>query len=219
MAFRSVTAATTAAAASITITKPSGTINGDVLIAAVGSQLGAAITAPAGWTQLGTEQVLGVVRAAFFYKQALGEGASYIFSSAAATFMQGAMACYSGRFTGAAPTDGVTTATSASGTSHAVTGFTTTTDRDDLVTAYLALVAACTYTAPAGETERDDTSNQELNDETQTTAGATGTKTATSSVVNQCAMLLVAFKPEVNVEVLRGLPPPAREHFTPAWFP
>lgn len=196
MAYRSNAQAT--GTTSATVTKPTGTVDDDIMIAGVGSAAGGVIAAPAGWTQLGTEQVLSGNRTAFFWKRAASEGASYAFTSAAAVQTVAEIASFSGRITTGDPTDGVTTSTSASGTSHTVAGFTTT-DTDDFVNIAATLVAAVTYTAPTNFTERLDANNSCIDTWDAVTAGATGNITTTSSGTTRCGQLFVALKPAGGV--------------------
>lgn len=196
MAFRAVSSAS-AAAASVAIATPTGTLDNDIMLAFVGSVVGAAITAPAGWAQIETELVSGSVRVAYFWKRAASEGASHTFTSTGATNTIGKIASYSGRITSGSPFDGTFAAgPDAGGTSHTATGFTTTVDGCDLITSFGSMSVACTWTPPAGETERSDVNSSNISDEVQTTAGATGDKTATSSASVAGSRFFVALKPE-----------------------
>lgn len=70
---------------SIVITKPAGTVDGDLLLAcvAVANGLGAAgftFTTPSGWTQVGTKATVGFVAAAVYRRVASGEPADYTFA-------------------------------------------------------------------------------------------------------------------------------------------
>lgn len=193
MAYRS-SASAAAAAASVTVTKPTGTVDDDLLVAGVSAAAGAAITAPAGWTQWGSEVTAGASRGAFFWKRASSEGADYTFTSTGASNITGKVSAYSGGITTGDPQDGVTTAVSASGTTHTVTGFTTT-DTDDLVTMYLSLTTNSTFTPPTNFTERLDVNAGALNTRDTVASGATGDPASASTGTIQCAMLFVALKP------------------------
>lgn len=195
MAYRSV--ATAVGVATVTVTKPAGTVDGDILIAgAVGGGASAsAVTAPAGWTQWGSDLAVGTTHGAFFWKRAASEGANYVFTSTGAAATEGQIVCVSGRIPTGDPNDGLTTAVSASGTSHAVTGFTTT-RADDFVTMFVSLVGVVTFTPPTNFTERADANNCEANSWDAVAQGATGNPTATSSGTTQCGMLFAALKPD-----------------------
>lgn len=76
--------ATSTAQGNITITKPAGTVSGDVMIATFAkSASAAAISAPAGWVLIDGRTLGGSTYGAVFYKIAGGaEGANYQFTSA-----------------------------------------------------------------------------------------------------------------------------------------
>ena len=80
----------------ITVTKPSGTVNGDILFCFI--QWYAATTidfVPSGWTLLG-QYITNTDRYALYYKVASGEGASWVWSFAATAKVRAVCSCYTG---------------------------------------------------------------------------------------------------------------------------
>jgi hypothetical protein len=175
------TASAASNASTLAISKPTGTTDGDVMVAALYSNLNETMGAPpAGWTQIATEAT-SVMRLTLFYKVASSEGASYTFSFEFTNWHVGIISSYSGADT-TSPIENyslqsnfavaaVKTAPSvvASANSRFVYGI-----GDRL---------ANTHTATGSE--RADLTGTGLSlaqyDESITTAGATGTRTITQS--------------------------------------
>jgi hypothetical protein len=65
---------------SITITKPTGTVDGDVMIACIVTGSGAIVSSPAGWTVIDIVDNASNLKMVTWYKVANGEGASYNFT-------------------------------------------------------------------------------------------------------------------------------------------
>jgi Tfp pilus assembly protein PilV len=81
IAFRSAASAVTAGGTSVTVTTPSGTTSGDVLLAAIMIDSNGSIPTPSGWTLIRTDAANTTVRLGLFYKVAgSSEPASYTFS-------------------------------------------------------------------------------------------------------------------------------------------
>lgn len=96
--YRSYDETTSASASGVTITKPSGTISGDLLIAQYRvNRASITITPPAGWTSIRKDEQ-GTRSSELFYRMAGGsEGASYAFShSGGAESVVGTIMCFSG---------------------------------------------------------------------------------------------------------------------------
>lgn len=80
----------------ITVTKPTGTVNGDILFCWIGWQGSATIdSVPSGWILLGSYTVEGD-RYALYYKVASGEGASWTWSLTATAQVRAVCSCYTG---------------------------------------------------------------------------------------------------------------------------
>lgn len=97
--FRAVETAINASgvsATSVTVTKPTGTADGDLLIAITHSPASSSITAPAGWTRLGTFDDPSQIRSAIYKKFASSEGASYAWTFGTAGAIGVSIAAFSG---------------------------------------------------------------------------------------------------------------------------
>ncbi|WP_279636981.1 cell wall anchor protein [Corallococcus llansteffanensis] len=99
IAYRSSSSATGKSITSLTITKPAGTVAGDVLLARIINRnvVAAVATAPAGWTLLRSDQSASQIKAWVFYKVATAsEPASYAFNLDLASYMAGTLSAFSG---------------------------------------------------------------------------------------------------------------------------
>ena len=205
-AFRSVASATisgqTTGNKTLTITKPAGTVNDDVMVAIVSvlSVDAALLTAPAGWTSLGSFSDANSKTEAF-RKVAASEGASYAFTVSGGDpyAAAGIIASYSGVTLTPSPIDTDAEQSNAASTSATAPSVTPTGTADMLVCCYssgsTSYGVAVTSTPPSGMTERadagiaqQDSSNYSwfdvqvsLNDVLLASAVATGTKVATLS--------------------------------------
>lgn len=89
---------------SVAVNVPTGTTNGDLLLAAASVSLGATITAPAGWTLIRSDNNGGVaassIKTSLYYRVASSEPASYTWAategSASAIRLRVIQAAYSG---------------------------------------------------------------------------------------------------------------------------
>jgi hypothetical protein len=84
----------------ITVTKPTGTIDGDILFCWIGwYTAGVTIdSVPSGWTLLG-QNIGNTDKYALYYKKASGEGASWVWSFSATAKVRAVCSCYtSGNF-------------------------------------------------------------------------------------------------------------------------
>jgi subtilisin-like proprotein convertase family protein len=191
--FRAAASATTASGVlTLTINKPAGTVQNDVMIAAIGVQpRTATITAPAGWTLLRrSQQNAGTSNElATYYKVAgASEGASYSFTLSTSTGAAGGIVSFSGVDIDD-PIDIENGQVTASSLNHAAPTVTTTSTSDMVVTAH-TIASSVTWTPPAGMTEAVDVASAalgnagqslEINYVTQAAIGATGTKTAVAN--------------------------------------
>lgn len=220
-AYRSSDKATTNGGTSVTVTKPAGTVADDILIAVVAWNSGATITPPAGWTLLRTDTD-GALTHKTYYKVAGGsEGASYQWSFSAGADAAAAVAAYSGGRTSSpinahgGNADGDATVTAPS----------ITTNKNNCKLVGLFAIngttgiggGAGTWTPASGMTEREDSGGTtnvdvsvELADETQATAGASGSRTATAApTVLDSVGALLAIAPANTAPNAPGLAAPA----------
>ncbi|MGH9144342.1 MAG: C25 family cysteine peptidase [Vicinamibacterales bacterium] len=192
----------------LTITKPAGTVQNDVMIAAIGVRPNTAtITAPAGWTLL-RKSSQGTTTAnalATYYKVAgAAEGASYSWTLSTSTGSAGGIATFSGVDI-SDPIDVENGQVTASSVNHAAPSVTTNSSNDMVVTAH-TISSAVNWTPPTGMTEATEAASQavannngqsiEINYVLQAAIGATGTKTAVASAqADTGATETIALKP------------------------
>ena len=159
--YRSHTVTTYGTNVNTVVTKPTGAVNNDILIAAIWVGLtGTAptVTAPAGWTQIGivaTSTAAGFgARFYVYWKRASGEGASYTFTHASA-FSLAVMAAYSGCVATGSPIEAFGQNTSTSSVTNAPS-VTTQIANDLLLYVSHNWDTAAALTPPTGMTERQD---------------------------------------------------------------
>lgn len=192
--YRHATADSQGNAGTATATKPTGVTSGDLLLAVQTTDLDGtlgAMTAPSGWTEVGSQFQTGVGGMKVWQKVAGGsEPASYAFPDSTSSNGSVVVAAFYGQHTSTplavSPTFAVNGSSTTSHPAPSVTGVA----GGMLVTAHLAGTNATsrTYTPPSGMTEIADTAlassgyiATEVNTLTLAAAGATGTKTATPS--------------------------------------
>lgn len=192
--FRSAASAAGGTNSSLTITKPTGTVSGDVLVAAIAIRPETlTITPPSGWSLVLSQANTNTqANAVAVYTKVAGasEPTSYTWSfSAGSTGSSGGIAAFTGvdSVTPVNVSGGATTGVSASVSVNAPS-VTTTVANTMLVTVH-ADSNANTWAPPSGMTEAFDTSSVtpindvgesvELNYLAQSSIGSTGVKTAT----------------------------------------
>lgn len=177
---RSATAGTAAASASIAPALPTGWQAGDIVVATSAHVGGAAIGTPAGWTAGAVERLDSTVRSRLWYRKMQAGDTAPTFTSAGASSSEGHSTCIQGTNP---QWDTGLGATTVAGTAHAAPSITTGANNAFVGGSWVSLTAACTFSNEDGGsmTERSDASNMAQADEIQASAGASGTKTATSS--------------------------------------
>ncbi|MEA2723833.1 MAG: biosis protein MshQ, partial [Gemmatimonadales bacterium] len=189
----SAQAGVTTGVTSLTINKPAGTVNGDLMIAAIAVRPNTAtITPPAGWTLIRrTNQTAANDNAQATYRKVAGaaEPASYTWTVGAPTGLAGGIMTFYGVDT-AAPVDVENGQVTASALTHTAPSVTTTTINDMIVTTH-SFTSAASWTPPGGMTEAVDVASDavpntvgialEMNYVLQPAAGASGAWTATAS--------------------------------------
>lgn len=212
-AYRSITAQNTSGSGTITINKPSGVVDGDLLIGFFTEDSGASrVTAPGGWaaitgTGIGASGEIVVGASAVlqcFYKVASGEGASWGFTPGGTYTGVSGVIAYSGVDT-TTPIDVAAGATPATGTSHASASITPSVSGCMLVGIWSIDSNAGTNTwSTADMTERlDQTSpstqfvSTSIHDLIYNSTSAVS-KTATFTASDNAAVLLVALRPAAS---------------------
>jgi hypothetical protein len=191
-----VTTATSGSASSLACNKPSALSDGNLLVCAgYFRNSGATITAPSGWTQFGplntTNETFGLWSKPV--ASAAGEPASYTFSTSAGT---GRLLLTIFRVTGAdlvSPLDAQGALGVYTGTTSVVGPAVTATGSSALLLAYFinntTVSTVSVFTAPGGMSEVNQlsivsgasTSSHQICQQTLTTLGTTGTRTASIS--------------------------------------
>jgi hypothetical protein len=170
-------------ATSLSITKPTGVGEGQVLVAAVTVAGTGTVTAPGGWTAIGSLTQGSTIQLTYYKVASASEPSSYSWSLGSKRAASGGIAAYSG-INQTVPVDATATATGTSGNASAPSA--TTSASGDLVLAVGSFGAAATVTPDASTTERFDVASgsntSELADFTQASAGATSAKTLTPTV-------------------------------------
>jgi len=199
--FRSAATGTGDNGSPITIPRPAGVMNNDVLIAAIsfGGTNANNLTAPPGWTLLRRiNDNTAQVHLAIYFKVAANEGASYSWSDAEGQSMVGGIQAYAGVYT-TNPIDVDAGQSTPANTTQSTPSITTTGPNEMLVTSF-TMHTLTAYTPPAGETQRyrvvGQESTSEGNDELQATAGATGAKTATVTNADVGVAHILALRPQ-----------------------
>lgn len=191
---------------SLSLTKPTGTVAGDVMIAVVGVDAVDTTTtmASTGWTRILHSNNGSSVTVDSFYKVATAsEGASYSFSWTGSSRAAGGITTYLG-VDNSTPLDVTGTNNTGSGSSVTANAVTTVSANAQVVGVFaIDATATQTYTAPTGMTKRIDVGSAtgtptnvsvSLADVIQTSAGTTGNKSATASGTGTWAAHLFALK-------------------------
>ena len=210
-AWQSASAGSLGATLSLVITKPAGTVDGDLLVAFVANNTAATITAPAGWTLIVSQARATNSLQAAWWRIASGEPADYTFTQTVSGSLSGSIHRISGHH--ATPVD-VSAAAASTAQDTAPTAPTVTTTAADTLLVYSAsaeAAAQASITAPAGMTERAEVlagagRNHHVATQTLGAAGATGTRAATLATAAHWVALNVAVAPAA------AAPPPSTTH-------
>jgi hypothetical protein len=203
--FRAVSSTSYAARVDTIVTKPTGTVDGDVLVAGLfvghGASFSDVVTPPAGWTQIGV--TTSVTDNSFYgqfsayWHRAAADGADYTFSHVDHN-TQGVVAAYSGVVPFGLPIDAFSQNIANTGAIATASGVTTTNPNAKLVYVGHNWDGSAALTPPTGMTERFD-GLAYLSDETKVSVGATGDRTQALVSSNPWAAFLVALKPSGTI--------------------
>ncbi len=190
---------------SLSVSRPTGTVDGDVLIAVVAWWV-QTLTPPSGWTQIGSTQTWNVggedVFMRAYYRVASSEPASYTWGLSATNDIAVSIATYYNVDTGSV-VDAQAGQTNASSTAMTAPSVSPTLSTDMLLFLGAAgsdSAGSATATPPAGMTERSDATGGTwikayIAEQLLSSAGATGTRTATLSTSENNGGILVALTP------------------------
>jgi hypothetical protein len=191
------------ASLSVAIAKPTGTADGDLLVAAVFGQ--APLAAPPGWTPIRDTTHSAPSHLATFFKIAAGEGATFTFTCGASTVLA-IVTCFAG-FAGTPVLDAESGATNAASTAACAPSVPTTAANALLVFVKGTSSGAAT-TPPAGMTEPTNGEQANLLELAYQldagAAGATGDKTATLGTATANSCHLAAFVPSAAPTAVAG---------------
>lgn len=191
MPFRSATGNSSGSTTSLAVNVPSGVVDGDGMLVQVIWRTTATLTAPGGWTQIGTDQALSADTVRYYYRIASSEPASYNWGLSTSQRIVVNVLAFQGIDVGAFVNAYDTTATG-SGTTATADSITPTVGGCDLC-AFFAAGGATNFSTPSGMTEREDRNNaSNLSGAADTevwTSGATGTRASTISSFSWAAAL------------------------------
>lgn len=220
IAFRSKADVSNAASTTAVVSKPSGTTDGDMLVAFIAWSNNRAITPPVGWTlRGGYSDELSNWLLACYTKVASSEGSSWTWTFAASAANVGYVAAYSAPHA-SAPFDGIAgTSGIAGGSAVAAPSVVTSHDGDMVIAAVGGRPNSglASWAAPSGMTEREDSVSASsrtlaVADVVQSAAGATGAKSfaASGGTFGQGASVTL---------ILRGLDVPTVSSISPSHGP
>jgi hypothetical protein len=201
IAFRAASSANNGnGATTLSFTKPTGAVAGDVALMAVAWRGGATISTPAGWTLVRQDNNGTTVRQAIFRRVLTGTD-SFSATLSTSTQAAGVVNVYSGVST-TTPVD-VHGGQFNTGTAVTAPSITTTKANAQLVGFY-ASASLTAFTPPTGMTERGENVSPstaafkvtaESADQARSATGATGTRVATAGSTNPSVGQLVALAP------------------------
>jgi len=194
-------------AASLTVAKPTGTANGDVMWAWINLRWNSTVTtAPSGWTLIDSFQQTGGTQGGNWYlyrKVASGQGASYQWTFSQTQNHWACIVTTRGADTTTPLNAGGTINSTLASTTHAMTAITPTVANTLLLAFYSGRHGSATpsaYTPPSGMTEYVDFNNNYsgigiASLDAPTAHASTGTKTATYGTSSDWGGVLVAVTP------------------------
>ncbi len=206
-------------ASTISLGRPSGLRQGDVMIAQIGTQGAARVNTPTGWTLVRGDYNGTHANSYVFWKRAgTSEPSSYSWTISASSRIAGGIVAYRNVLPDGNPIDAHGSRDNAASTNIVAPSITTTTEGAYLVGLFSAASEKnetnLSFTPPSGMAERYDLSSQAKGANQNvvvthasaglTTAGATGTRTARLSAARPGWGQLVALKPAASTT-----PPPS----------
>lgn len=191
---RAVSNSAPASSTTCTVTKPAGTLDGDILYVHVklnGSYT--TLTPPSGWTLLHSQGLGTGKEARSYWKAASSEGSSYTWTTDTSITWAAGMISIIGGDTSALDAE-VGSTDSSSTTTATCAGLTTTVDNTLVILSVVNGGGAAT-TPNANMAEYSDSSSVEIQWEERPTAGATGTRDSTLSTSQRYHTQILAVKP------------------------
>ncbi len=185
-----------AGADSTVITKPTGVVNGDFMLAGLTCPSDQTITPPSGWTQLATYDFATEYRLRLWYKRASSEGASYTWKTNAGVYTDGLIWRITGVVASGDPSDG--NDTTSTGESTAISSPTITTGTNGAAVIQIGATSNdyTTLTSTTLTERWDDGLTIFATGAIQTTAGASGAKTGTLGTERAWGIIFLSLKPQ-----------------------
>lgn len=208
IAFRAASTSETGAsgATSITLSKPTGTLDNDVMVALIAIRdKTVTITAPSGWTlHRSDSHPSATLRTLVYWKRASSEGSTYQWTWTGTLNAAGAILGFSGVVTSGDPVDTSGATNNASGTSGTFPSITPAAANSMLVAA-CGSVGAISFTAPATYTEQADINTTAAGTNATVTAATKAGPSTTSTAVPSASFTLSAAN--INTGVILALAP------------
>jgi hypothetical protein len=189
------------AATTLAISRPAGTVAGDVLVASLTLNGATVLGAPAGWVQIAAITTVSNPKAyAYYHIAGPTEPASYAWTLSSSAVSSGGIARYSGVSTTSPLDSPASTVTSAAAVSSLTAPAVTTTRPGTMLIGAAAINssnATVLITGPSGMAQRWDLGGkrQEFDDGIQAAAGSSGPKTWTLSAAREGVAWLAALRP------------------------
>ena len=202
---------TTSGSGALTLTKPVGTVAGDLLLASVavaGSPPESSLVAPAGWTKIvGTVHTGGVTTATYYHVTASGTSVTYTWTLPGGQAVGGLLA-YGGVHP-KHPIDAYAAEVNEGGDKLIEAPSLTTTTTNVRLVAFFSQINTSVWSPPAGMTEAYEVASttgggpssdlsEESAAEARPTAGATGSRIATSSSGGKGVGQIIALRPSAT---------------------
>ena len=201
----------TSGTGALALTEPGGTVAGDLMLATVaiaGSPPESSLVAPAGWTKVGGGVHTGGATTATYYRWATSSAAATHPWTLPSSQAVGGILAYGGVHP-KHPIDGYASSTSDGGDKLITSTSLTTTTTNVRLVAFFSQINTSTWTPPPGMSEVYDIAttsgagpsgdlSQESAAEARPVAGATGTRTATSTTGGKGTGQLIALRPSAT---------------------
>ncbi|MEK7229622.1 MAG: hypothetical protein AAB154_06230, partial [Candidatus Binatota bacterium] len=197
VAFRASSAVALAGGTSLTINKPTGVVDNDVMLLVFYVENTTVVPSVAGsWTLIDNITNGTAWQMYVWYRRAAAEPASYAITwgGTPSVVRSALIVAYSGAITTGSPVDVYSELATAGGTSMIATGVTPVNTDDMLVFLGTWWLTSATVTPPTGMVERYDASDIYAADQLLTSNAPTGDKTATLSQASGSSVYLVALK-------------------------
>lgn len=178
IAYRAGSTAGNASGGNLTVNKPAGTVDGDILVAVLYREAGA-WTLPSGWVQWGSDQrdYGNQMYLTVAWKRAASEGASWTFNLSTTTWRAIAVGAFSGALASGDPIDVGPTGNNADTRTPVAASITTATDNAMRIVAHGNYEGLAVAVGTSGMTRGANIGGTEIWYVLQAAAGASGAKT------------------------------------------